>query len=273
MKNPATTVADLHRNWAQVLEMCEGTKVHQNHCVKSEWVDNTGCDLDFNVGSPFDYSFAMGIVEDRPAFPGMIIYNKQTQQPCVIPHNDESIDYGWKDLTWSVPIVGKQPTTPTTHRDAWDRAAEYLYESTITPIMDELSETKEYLEISRTNLGHANACTATLTQAIKDHNKHVGEVIAAASLAPKVSMYGMGKTYAISEDTLNSFRIKASHNSKTTLKNPDAVMDVATRTVTEHNDSLPVDFDERVDGHELKQCISETAEEQMDIWRRRIMYG
>lgn len=67
------TFSDLHRAWANVLDMCAGTKVSPvdcwNHPGKTERTSPT-------LGAfPEHYDFAIGIVEDKPVFIGDKLWN------------------------------------------------------------------------------------------------------------------------------------------------------------------------------------------------------
>ena len=66
------TAADLHRAWANVLDMCEGTKIRPTDCFK--FLDMARTYKPDFTGSPKNYTFAIGIVEDKPVFVGDTIW-------------------------------------------------------------------------------------------------------------------------------------------------------------------------------------------------------
>ena len=66
------TEADLHREWARVLDMCEGTKVNQQDCWKCDGIKR--CVEPMLRGIPKSYSFAIAIVENKPVFIGDELY-------------------------------------------------------------------------------------------------------------------------------------------------------------------------------------------------------
>lgn len=65
--------SDLFREYARVIDLCEGTKVNSFECAK--YKSNThGYHLNFNEGDINNYNFALDIVEDKPVFAGDVLY-------------------------------------------------------------------------------------------------------------------------------------------------------------------------------------------------------
>ena len=66
--------SDLYREWARVLDMCEGTEVDPRTCWK------LGGDIQSSIpnlnGKPKDYEFAVAILEGRPVFVGDKVFLK-----------------------------------------------------------------------------------------------------------------------------------------------------------------------------------------------------
>lgn len=69
------TQAELHREWARVLDMCEGTKVDRIDCFKYDYRQHKGCVHYFLAGEPSAYEFAVAIVEGTPVFRGDELYH------------------------------------------------------------------------------------------------------------------------------------------------------------------------------------------------------
>ena len=69
----AKTKADLYREWARVLDMCEGTEVDPGTCWKlGVTIQNSIPNLN---GKPNDYEFAVAILEGKPVFKGDKLYH------------------------------------------------------------------------------------------------------------------------------------------------------------------------------------------------------
>ena len=66
------TVADLHRELARVLDMCEGTSVNPDTCWKFDGIRKSVAP--FLTAPPSLYSFAIAIVENKPVFIGDELY-------------------------------------------------------------------------------------------------------------------------------------------------------------------------------------------------------
>jgi len=65
--------SDLHREWARVLDMCEGTKVDPSECWKFDGEVKNRC---ISFDSCGKYEFAVAVLEDKPVFVGDKIYSK-----------------------------------------------------------------------------------------------------------------------------------------------------------------------------------------------------
>jgi hypothetical protein len=63
--------SDLHREFARVLDMCDGMSISPFDCVK--YFGTRGLPLDF-VNDPHHYQFALAIVEGKPVFEGDELY-------------------------------------------------------------------------------------------------------------------------------------------------------------------------------------------------------
>lgn len=102
--------SDLFREYARVIDMCEGTKVDPEQCVKinskAEFYDSPAFNAD-----PNKYTFAIAIVEDKPVFAGDVLYNKQGYVVAV--HGvDENIAITGENRCGRWPISGFSWTKP-----------------------------------------------------------------------------------------------------------------------------------------------------------------
>lgn len=61
--------SDLHREWAKVLDMVEGTKADAGNCVKIDGLKNVSYFPRFDLGID-RYEFALAIIDDKPVFVG-----------------------------------------------------------------------------------------------------------------------------------------------------------------------------------------------------------
>jgi hypothetical protein len=73
-----TNKDNLYREYVRVLGMCKGTKVVAYNCVKYRG-EVLHRHPSFDGVDYADYSFAVGIVEDKPVFPGDALYVKNSQ--------------------------------------------------------------------------------------------------------------------------------------------------------------------------------------------------
>ncbi len=72
-------MSDLHREWARVLDMCEGTSVDPSECVRYSGVSGFCRERELSFsGNPEHYIFAISILEGRPLFFGDEVYWKSS---------------------------------------------------------------------------------------------------------------------------------------------------------------------------------------------------
>ncbi len=72
------SIAERYREYARVLDMCEGTSVYPWSCVKymgKPWIMENRLDLDRQG----HYDFAVAILEGKPVFIGDVLYHKLTE--------------------------------------------------------------------------------------------------------------------------------------------------------------------------------------------------
>jgi len=92
--------SDLHREWARVLDMCEGTKVDPNVCW-GFWGNRTDQGAPEFIQDPGKYEFAVAILEDRPVFVGDTVLNKDTGAKYTI--SELSAESMMKNYSWNPP--------------------------------------------------------------------------------------------------------------------------------------------------------------------------
>lgn len=68
--------SDLHREWARVLDMCDGTEVKPEDCWKYDSGPQLGC-LPVLDSDHTKYQFAVAILEGKPVFVGDNLYWKK----------------------------------------------------------------------------------------------------------------------------------------------------------------------------------------------------
>lgn len=90
------TKSDLHREYARVLDMCEGTGVQPEDCVRYVGTKPLGINWEFS-DEPHLYSFATALLEGRPAFIDDRVYY----------HDGLSFSVTWADslagCSWNPP--------------------------------------------------------------------------------------------------------------------------------------------------------------------------
>ena len=94
--------SDLYREYARVIDMCEGTGLEQFDCMKY-----MGCIYRDHNGSKnpsFDrpaseFSFALAIVEGKPVFEGDVLYDSKGNK-YNIPSGAE---WYWNNYSWTQP--------------------------------------------------------------------------------------------------------------------------------------------------------------------------
>lgn len=102
--------SDLYREWARVLDMCEGTDILLIDCLKIN--GQTGLATNF-CSDPSVYQFAIAILEGKPVFVGDEFYegggNKciikadmhlYANNHCIVQHVD-NVD--WRKFSWNPP--------------------------------------------------------------------------------------------------------------------------------------------------------------------------
>ena len=108
--------ADLYRRYADMIDMCNGTKLEPYQCVKiNDWIvtGTPGFNSDSN-----SYIFAVAIVEDRPVFVGDVLYDGLESVRIIQVENNVDIlcrarvDFylsvdELKELTWTKPAPKK----------------------------------------------------------------------------------------------------------------------------------------------------------------------
>ena len=106
--------SDLYREWARVLDMCEGTNINPWQCVRqprTKELHRTDRMPDFSM-RPEDYEFAVAILKDKPVFVGDKVYanncvsqltvvGKSTQQGYI--YVGDSVNYDISILSWNPP--------------------------------------------------------------------------------------------------------------------------------------------------------------------------
>ena len=92
--------SDLYREWARVLDMCEGLNIKQSiiwRCVKVE-----GMPLNEEPRFIFHssrYSFAIAILEDKPVFVGDKVYSKFDGMELRV----DPSGFDWATVSWNPP--------------------------------------------------------------------------------------------------------------------------------------------------------------------------
>lgn len=109
--------SDLYREWARVLDMCEGTVVKPWSCVRRKTDEYTSTfyatpDFDDIEG---DWSFAVAILEGKPVFVGDIVYHKSGGSKHIVAFRPDSLDgYSWNPLKKTFMLNGEELPCPTT---------------------------------------------------------------------------------------------------------------------------------------------------------------
>ena len=95
--------SDLHREWARVLDMCEGTTVlptsawkFKNH-IQDDKLPN------FEYDNPELFEFTVAILEDKPVFIGDTIYNKRLGSCHTVTDGTHISDVCWSGYSWHPP--------------------------------------------------------------------------------------------------------------------------------------------------------------------------
>ena len=106
-ENKITKRSDLFREYARVMDMCEGTNVSVNKCIKDKGKIGV---INLNIDYFNDYEFALVIIEDRPVFKGDVLWTKDSQQITVESGTNDNKIWGSDDrlftcdfLSWKEP--------------------------------------------------------------------------------------------------------------------------------------------------------------------------
>lgn len=91
--------SDLYREWARVLDMCEGTKVDPVDCWKFNGEVKNRC---ISLDSFGKYEFAVAILEDKPVFVGDVVCHKSGSQHIVAGAANIAI-VDWSEYSWNPP--------------------------------------------------------------------------------------------------------------------------------------------------------------------------
>lgn len=93
--------SDLYREWARVLDMCEGTNVNPYIAWKFGGIQ-AGGRPEF-IQDPDKYEFAAGIVENRPVFVGDKLYNIHTGSEYIAKDCSSVVRSELSCATWNPP--------------------------------------------------------------------------------------------------------------------------------------------------------------------------
>ncbi|MBY0484581.1 hypothetical protein [Nitrosomonas sp.] len=107
--------SDLYREWARVLDMCDGTKVKPEECWGYMGLKSDGkLEPSFNEPPLENYFFAVAILEDKPVFVGDGIYHKSGLY-TVIGINTRIMcisDYSWNPPKKTFLLNGEELPCP-----------------------------------------------------------------------------------------------------------------------------------------------------------------
>ena len=106
--------ARLHREYARVIDMCEGAGIDPRLCWKYSGVIQS-CSPLLN-GTPEEYEFALAIVEGKPVFEGDVLYFDGTCVAADIVVHRATADYivDQKGGCWSIDKLHWTPPKPKT---------------------------------------------------------------------------------------------------------------------------------------------------------------
>ncbi len=94
------TRADLHREYARVIDMCEGTELQPNECVKIAGIGTVTFKNPCFDNTPQVYRFALAIAEGKPVFLGDELYGKLDGKKHKI---DGSFEFHSNYWSWEPP--------------------------------------------------------------------------------------------------------------------------------------------------------------------------
>lgn len=88
--------SDLYREWARVLDMCEGTNVEPYQCWGYGGFRSTQRHEPSFDETPLEkYEFAVAILEDKPVFVGDTLYHKDHGRPIYVTKAGFDHNYSW----------------------------------------------------------------------------------------------------------------------------------------------------------------------------------
>lgn len=99
---------ELYLKYAEVIEMCKGTKLEATPWVCVKYLDGTIKDHPlFRNTNERDFKFAIAVVEDKPVFVGDKVFIKDNRYPNInwenFKHWENGIKALSKDWTWQEP--------------------------------------------------------------------------------------------------------------------------------------------------------------------------
>lgn len=113
--------SDLYREWARVLDMCEGTNINPWQCVRqprTKELHRTDRMPDFSM-RPEDYEFAVAILEDKPVFVGDKIYSIRSRSWVTVQPEDAFANispvirgYSWEEPKTTFNLNGEKLPCP-----------------------------------------------------------------------------------------------------------------------------------------------------------------
>lgn len=117
---------DLYIEYARVIKMCNGTALENKPwlCVKF----NGTCIFDTHpsfTSNPELYEFAVAILEDRPVFPGDILYLKSSGLEYVA--DKYTTASAVSDMTWQPPKPKRRIVLEETGKTGQPEVGEYVF--------------------------------------------------------------------------------------------------------------------------------------------------
>lgn len=91
--------SDLYREYARVIDLCEGTSVQPWECVR--WNGTPFNEVPLFCDPPKRYTFALTVVENRPVFAGDVLYGENGISWDVTPSLVQAYFFG--GLSWNPP--------------------------------------------------------------------------------------------------------------------------------------------------------------------------
>ena len=113
--------SDLYREWARVLDMCEGTVVKPWSCVRrktDEYLSTFYATPDFD-DIEGEWSFAVAILEGKPVFVGDVVYHKSGPRHIVAFRPDSLDGYSWNPPKKTFMLNGEELPCPVEAEEGW----------------------------------------------------------------------------------------------------------------------------------------------------------